>query len=103
MHTTGSTMNGPVESLIELEFSANHLLVAGIDMEGALPIYLARGGGISRVYSCRESFVGAHMRVDQVACLERGIAVQFSNGELRHFEFIFEDEVIRVADIPVES
>lgn len=78
------------------------LCIVGFDVAGGMPILLSRLGKMARVYICNDHFVDKSAKVDQLACDGSTIAVQISNGDIRHMEFVYEDEVIPLKDIPMD-
>jgi len=64
----------------------NSLFIVAVEGNGQMPLLHAQHGRISKVYTCEDQAVHKHSRVDQLWCLERGIAVQLSSGDVRHYE-----------------
>lgn len=78
------------------------LLIVAFDTTGGMPIFLARGGRISKIYTCVDHFVGKSIAVDQLWVSQKCIAVQLSNGDIRHFEFMRDGEQISITELPIE-
>jgi len=85
-------------------FSPCCALVVAFERNGGMPLFLAKGGKIARVYACNEHFTGPRaVQVDQVWCLERSIAVLLHSGDVRHFEFLIEGEIISLTEMPIDQ
>mmetsp|Transcript_46850 Transcript_46850/g.73079 ORF Transcript_46850/g.73079 Transcript_46850/m.73079 type:complete len:863 (+) Transcript_46850:105-2693(+) len=78
------------------------LCIVAFDVMGGLPILLARGAKIAKVYTCSDHFGDKSAKVDQLLCDGKTIAVQLSNGDIRHIEFAFEDDQLSLKDIPMD-
>jgi len=78
------------------------LCVIGFDVAGGMPILLARQGRIAKVYTCSDHFTDKGTKVDQLVCDGNTIAVQLSTGDIRHMEFVFEEEVVSIKGVPLD-
>jgi len=78
------------------------LCIIAFDVVGSLPIFIARGGRIGKVYTCNDHFVDRGTKVDQLRCDGDTIAIQLSNGDVRHMEFFFEDQTISMKAVPLD-
>lgn len=79
------------------------LLIVAFDVVGAMPLFIARMGRISKVYTCSDHFVDKLAKVDQMWCQGKTIAVQLNTGDLRHIEFVLDDEPLSLTDVPMEA
>lgn len=78
------------------------LCVIAFDTSGTMPIFIARGGRITRMYTSSDHFVDKCAKVDQLVCDGNTIAVQISSGDIRHIEFVFEEELISIKSVPLD-
>jgi hypothetical protein len=78
------------------------LCIIAFDVAGGMPMLLARGAKIAKVYTCSDHFGDKSAKVDQLICDGKIIAVQVSNGDIRHVEFVVEDDQVTLKDIPMD-
>lgn len=93
---------GYVHEVPHDEFREFCLCIVAFDVMGGMPILLTRGGRMAKVYTCHDHFVDKHAKVDQLICDGDTIAVQISNGDVRHVEFVSEDDVTTMKQVPLE-
>lgn len=79
------------------------LLIVAFDLMGGMPLFMGRNGRIVKVYTCSDHFVDKSAKVEQLLCDGRSVAVQLSNADIRHFEFVLEEDVINLTDVPMEQ
>jgi len=78
------------------------LCIVAYDVNGAMPVFIARAGRIAKVYTCADFLTDKSAKVDQLICDGETIAVQTSAGDVRHIEFVFEDDVISLKNVPMD-
>jgi hypothetical protein len=78
------------------------LCIVAYDVNGAMPVFIARHGRIAKVYTCADHLTDKSAKVDQLICDGETIAVQTSAGDVRHIEFVFEDDVISLKNVPMD-
>ncbi|CAE8722298.1 unnamed protein product, partial [Polarella glacialis] len=77
------------------------LLIVASDSTGAMPFFQFENEKITRVYTCIDEASSPDTEVDQIFCLEQGIAVLLRSGDVRHFEFQLDQDTLRLADLPL--
>jgi len=93
---------GYVHEVPHDEFREFCLCIVAFDVMGGMPILLTRGGRMTKLYTCHDHFVDKQAKVDQLICDGDTIAVQISTGDVRHVEFVLEDDVTTLKDVPLE-
>lgn len=78
------------------------ICAVAFDVSGGMPILFARAGRIAKVYTCADHFVDKSSKVDQLLCDGSIIAAQMSNGDIKHLEFVFEEDMIPLKQVPFD-
>jgi len=89
--------------LVDYSYFTPTLFVVAFESSGSMPIFLGRGGRLVKVYTFADHFVAGPTMVNQVWCLEQSIAVQLSNGDVRHFEFLLDGAMINIKELPLDT
>jgi len=79
------------------------LLIIAFDLIGGMPLYMAQKGRISKVYTCSDHSLEKTVKVEQLLCDGKSVSILLSNGDIRYFEFVIEDDVISITDIPMDQ
>ena len=81
--------------------STAHILVAAMDETRAVTLFLGYGANIKPVYSVDETW-GATV-VDGIWIMDTHIALLLRSGDVRHIEFDFNSELMRLGDLFTEA
>merc|ERR1711879_1134247 len=76
------------------------LLLTVMDNLGNLVFLFCQGQRMVKVYSCNEH-VEKTYTIEDLLCGQSGITVLLNNGDLRYFEYVLQDQIIQLSDVPM--
>lgn len=91
---------GAGPSTLQDMINAGTFLLTAIDTAGNTVFFLCQGQRIAKVYNLNEHVEKA-LTTEQLLCTPSGMSVLLNSGDLRYFEFVQQDEVINLTDIPM--
>merc|ERR1712032_89206 len=79
------------------------ILLIGTDDRGNMHWFLIFETSIVKVYTCSDHFFSQAVKVEQLWSQDGAIATLLSSGDIRHTEFVLDNDVIDITRIPLAT
>jgi len=79
------------------------LLVVASESGGGMPMFLATGNKITKVYTFLDHLLERNKRVEQIWCQGKNIVALLNNGDVRQIDFLLDDDPLTLVEMSLES
>lgn len=79
------------------------LLIVASESGGGMPMFLATGNKITKVYTFLDHLLERNKRVEQIWCQGKNIVALLNNGDVRQIDFLLDDDPLTLVEMSLES